>query len=276
VRFALTQAGSTLFTAQALGLGIIILGLFRGDEAVGLFGIALSLQGLGAAALIAIFNIMAPVVSSLYESGQKARLESLYQATTRWSATVSFPVFAALMLEGDFFLRMLAGDRALEAVPVVAVLAIGNVFFTGTGLSGTVIAMTGRPGVILADSVFSVVLYAVLGVWGASRLGLIGIAIVDATVTIVINLVKIVQVKKLVGIQPFGRTFFKPVAATLAGSAVLLLSRLVPVDGLVADGARLAVAGAVMVLLLRRMGLDPEERHILDIMKGKLRRKRAA
>jgi hypothetical protein len=66
------------------------------------------------------------------------------------------------------------------------------------------------------------------------------------------------------------------VAATLAGSAVLLLSRLVPVDGLVADGARLAVAGAVMVLLLRRMGLDPEERHILDIMKGKLRRKRAA
>ncbi|MFN2489624.1 MAG: oligosaccharide flippase family protein, partial [Actinomycetota bacterium] len=146
VRFALPQAGASLLGIQTLGLGIVLLGIYSGNAQVGLFGIALSLQGPGTIFLGGIVNIWAPVVSDLHERGEIDRLGALYQTINRWIATFSFPVFVALILEADLFVKLFAGAEGAGAVPVVAVLAAGNLFYTGTGPTGYVLSMTGRPG----------------------------------------------------------------------------------------------------------------------------------
>ncbi len=274
VRFALPQAGASLLGIQSLGLGIVVLGiLLESDRPVGLFTIALALQGPGGIFLSGIVNIWAPVVSDLYDKGAIARLDSLYKTITRWIVTFSFPVYAVLIIEPDLFARLYAGDDGVEAASLIAILAAGNLFYSGTGPTGYVISMTGRPGVNFANSIVAVALYAAGGIIFVPRYGALGMAWVDATVTTVVNLVRVVEAKLLVGVQPFGRSILKPLGATLAGAAVLLAAKLVPAESAAFDLAGLVLAGVAYALVLRIAGLDPEERLVWErIKKRALRR----
>ncbi|HEX2241436.1 MAG TPA: oligosaccharide flippase family protein [Actinomycetota bacterium] len=274
LRFALPQGGASLLGVQSLGLGILVLGALSSDAEAGIFAIALNLQGPATVFLSGIVNIWAPVVSDLYDRGEIARLQSLYQTITRWVATFSFPVLAALILEPDLFVRIYAADRGGGAAAVVAVLAIGNFFYAGTGPVGYVISMTGHPGVNLLNSIAAVVLYVIGGIIFVPRYGALGMAGVDAAVTALVNTARIVEAKVLVGVQPFGRTFLKPVAATLGGAAVLLAWRLVPGDSIPLEIAGIAVASVAYLGLLAAFGMDPEERHVWERIRTRVRRPR--
>ncbi|HYO61406.1 MAG TPA: oligosaccharide flippase family protein [Actinomycetota bacterium] len=266
VKFALPQGGASLLGVQSLGLGILVLGRYSGDEAVTLFAAALSLQGPATVFLGGIVNIWAPVVSDLHEKGAIDRLESLYQTINRWIATFSFPVFAALIIMPDVFLELFF-PKAVGAAPAVAVLALGNLFYTGTGPTGYVLSMTGRPGVNLANSAAGVALYLGLGAWLVPRHGVLGMAIVDAIVTALVNTARVIEAKVLVGVQPFGRSFAKPVVATLVGAAFLLAWRAIPGDSVWVDAAGMVAGVVVYLAALKRMGIDPEEQVVLDGIK---------
>jgi O-antigen/teichoic acid export membrane protein len=276
VRFALPQGGSSLLGVQNLGLGIIILGIVSSNRAVGLFAIALALQGPGTVFLGGIVNIWAPVVSELHALGEIERLDSLYKTINRWIATFSFPVFAALMLEPDLFAWIGGGVKGLDAAPAVAILAAGNIFYTGTGPTGYVISMTGHPGVNFVNSVVAVALYAGLGFWIVPDHGIVGMAIVDSVVTALVNIARVVEAKILVGVQPFGRSFLKPIAATIVGAAVLLLWRLVPGEGRLIEIVGVVVAAIAYLAALAVMGIGPEERHVLDRIKKRVFPRRIA
>ena len=266
VRFALPQGGASLLGVQSLGLGILVLGAHRGDVAVTLFAAALSLQGMGSVFLGGIVNIWAPVVSDLHAKNAIDRLESLYRTINRWIATFSFPVFAALIVAPDVFLELFF-PKATGAASAVAILAIGNLFYTGTGPTGYVLSMTGRPGVNLVNSAAGVALYLGLGAWLVPRHGVVGMAIVDAIVTALVNTARVIEAKLLVGVQPFGRSFVKPVVATLVGAAFLLAWRALPGDVVWVDAAGIAVAAFVYLATLKRLGVDEEERIVLESIK---------
>lgn len=268
-RFALPQAGASLLGVQSIGLGILVLGAFGSTRDVGLFAIALSLQGPGTVFLSGIVNIWAPVVSDLHEKGELDRLESLYQTINRWIATFSFPVFAALIIVPELFVRVLAGPEGQGSEVVVAILVIGSLFYTGTGPTGYVISMTGRPGVNFINSIVSVGAYIALGAWlvpmyAASGRGAVGMAIVDVIVTALVNSARVVEAKFLVGIQPFGRTFYKPVVATLAGAAVLGAFKLTFGTSIPSELAGLVLGACAFLGALRVMGLDAEERMVIN------------
>ncbi|MGH2702052.1 MAG: oligosaccharide flippase family protein [Actinomycetota bacterium] len=268
-RFALPQAGASLLGIQSIGLGILVLGAFGSSRDVGLFAIALSLQGPGTVFLSGIVNIWAPVVSDLHEKGEIERLGSLYQTINRWIATFSFPVFAALFIVPELFVRVLAGPEGQGSEVIVAILVIGNLFYTGTGPTGYVISMTGRPGINFMNSIGSVALYLALGAWlvplyGESGRAGVGMAIVDVIVTALINTIRVIQAKVLVGIQPFGRTFYKPVVATLAGAAVLLGWKLAFGTSIPSELAGLVFGAAAFLVALKIMGLDAEERMVIN------------
>ncbi|MGH2699179.1 MAG: oligosaccharide flippase family protein [Actinomycetota bacterium] len=267
-RFALPQAGASLLGVQSIGLGVLVLGAFGSTTDVGLFAIALSLQGPGTVFLSGIVNIWAPVVSDLHERGEIHRLGSLYQTINRWIATFSFPVFAALLIVPELFVGLFAGPEGRGAEAVVAILVFGNLFYTGTGPTGYVISMTGRPGLNFINSIVTVVLYLALGAWlvpmDEPLGGAVGMAITDSIVTALVNTARVIQAKILVGIQPFGRTFYKPVVATLAGAAVLALWKFALGTSIPSELAGLTLAAVVYLAALRAMGLDAEERMVIN------------
>ena len=274
-RFALPQMGASLLGVQTLGLGTLILARYDTTFAVGIFAIAVSLQGPANVFLGGIVNIWAPVVSDLHEKKEIVRLGALYQVINRWIATFSFPVLAALIVMPDVFVWFF-GDKAAAAAPIAAILAVGNIFYTGTGPTGYLISMTGHPGVNFANSAVSVALYIALGVWAVPRYGLVGMAWVDTGVTALINTARVVQARVLVGVQPYGPTFFKPVLATLVGAAALLLWKVFAGDSIAVQAAGLGLGALVYLSVLRALGMDEEEREVLSrIRKRALKRGRS-
>ena len=263
-KFALPQAGASLLGIQTLGLGILMLGRYAGPEEVAVFAIALSLQGPANVFLGGIVNIWAPIVSDLHERGDMVRLGSLYQTINRWIFTFSFPVTLSLLIVPGFYVRMYAGEQGTTAASVVAVLAIGNLFYTGTGPTGYAISMTGHPHINFINSVLSVIAYVALGVLIVPEHGALGMAAVDAGVTAVVNTVRVFQAYRLLGIQPYGPTFYKPLVAGLAGGAVLLCFRLVGGTSIPVAVAGLVAGAIVYLVALKLLGLDEEERVVLD------------
>ena len=274
VKFALPQGGSSLLGIQSLGLGILVVGVYGTDVQVAIFALALSLQGPGTVFLGGILNIWAPVVSDLHAKGQIEELDKLYKVITRWVATFSFPVWAALIVMPYVFVDLFVPASG-EGIPsVVAILAVGNFFYTGTGPTGYVLSMTGRPWVNLINSMVAVVLYVIAGAWAVPRYGPNGMAVVDGAVTALINIVRVVEAKVLVGVQPFGRPILKPIGATAVGAFVLLLWRWIPGYNVWVDAAGIVVAGLVYLLVLRAFGMDPEEREVWERIKKRVKRKR--
>jgi O-antigen/teichoic acid export membrane protein len=264
VRFALPQAGASLFGIQSLGLGIILLGVLSTDSQVALFAVGLSLQGPANVFLGGVVNIWAPVVSDLHSRGEIARLDSLYKTINRWIATFSFPVLALLIIEPDPLTRIFFPKAHPGAIAVVAILAIGNIFYTGTGPTGYVISMTGHPGVNFINSIAAVALFIALGFVIVPDHGAIGMAIVEAIVTAVINTARVIEAWFLVGVQPFGRSYLKPLIATAAGAIVLLPLSTASGDNTWLELASIAVGAAVYVFVLSRLGIDAEERHVWE------------
>lgn len=270
LRFAFPQAGVALFSTQSLGLGIILVGIYGSDTQVGLYGVAQALQLAGGLFLTSIVGIWAPVVVDIYERGDIARLQSLYQTISRWVTTFSVPVFIALIMQPEFFTRLLGGEEAVSAAALVPILAVGNIFFVATGPSAQLLSMTGRPGVNLVNSLVGVGLYVGLGVLFVPRYGAVGMAAVDSFVTALINTARIVEGKILIGVQPFGRTFMKPVAAALGAAAFLGLWRVFLGHSTVAAVGGLVIGGLIYLSILRILGLDPEERHVINVVKGRV------
>lgn len=274
VRFALPQGGASLLGIQSLGLGILIVGAYASDVQVAIFALALSLQGPGTVFLGGILNIWAPVVSDLHAKGEIEKLDRLYKVITRWIATFSFPVWAALIVMPYVFVDLFVPASGAGIAPVVAILAAGNFFYTGTGPTGYVLSMTGRPGANLINSIVSVALYVVAGAWAVPRYGAEGMAVVDAIITAVVNTARVIQAKILVGVQPFGRPMLKPIGATAIGAVVLLLWRWIPGYTVWFDAAGIVVAGLVYLAALRAFGMDPEEREVWERIKKRAKRKK--
>ncbi|MBA2426549.1 MAG: flippase [Actinobacteria bacterium] len=272
LRWTIPQTGVGLLGTQSLGLGIILLGVLGTDADVGVFGVAQALQLAPNVFLTGIVTIWSPVVVELYEKGEIERLTSLYQTISRWLATFSFPIFVVLAVEAELFAVLLGGESARDAAILVTILAAGNVFFVGTGPSGSLLSMSGRSLMNFFDSLASIVLYLGLGLLFVPKYGVVGMAVVDAFVTTVINLLRVIQVKVSVGVQPFGRSYFKPVLATAGAGAVLLgLKALLPDSVLLSLGG-IAVAAIVYLVALRVMGLDDEERLVWDGIKQRARK----
>lgn len=262
VRFALPQAGSSLLGVQTLGYGILIVGAMGSNVEAGVFAAAISLQGPANVFLGGIVNIWAPVVADLHARDEIDRLDALYKVVNRWIVTFSLPVSIALILEADVFAMFYGSPEDLATI--VAILAVGNIFYTATGPTGYVISMTGHPTVNLVNSVIALVLYIGGGFLVVPKYGAIGMAVVDSSVTAIINSLRVVEAKMLVGIQPFGRTFYKPVVATLVAAAFLLVWSLFADGTLMLEIAGLAIGLGIYLVVLKLLGVDPEERHVYE------------
>jgi len=269
LRFAFPQAGVSLFSTQSLGLGIILVGIYESNTQVGLYGVAQALQLAGGLFLTSIVGIWAPVVVDIYERGDIPRLQSLYQTINRWVATFSVPIFLALMFQPELFTLLLGGEDAVRGAFLVPILAAGNLFFVATGPSGQLLSMSGRPGVNLVNSIVSLGLYVGLGVILLPRYGVVGMAVADAVGTMLVNLAKVIEGKLLIGVQPFGRSFLKPMTAALGAVAVLAAARMVFGHSVPAALGGLVAGGLVYLMILRILGLDPEERHVIEVVKAR-------
>jgi O-antigen/teichoic acid export membrane protein len=132
--------------------------------------------------------------------------------------------------------------------------------------------MSGRPGLSLFDNVLVLVANIALNVWLIPHYGIVGSAYAWAGSLALVNLLRVVQVKKVLGMFPFGPGEAKALVAAVAAGAVTVAVQQwrdeVGLATLVLGGLALGVTYLVVVAAL---GITKDDRLVLDALRGRRR-----
>lgn len=211
-KFAAALFTNSLLNKYTFQLDILFLGYFHSMRDVGIYTVALRLQPFIYLPHYTITTIFGPLVAELYTLGKLEELKNLYRTVTKWSFSVSLPIFATLVLFANDILKIFGKDFT-EGRILVIIMGVANVIHDLVGLSGNMIMMTGRIKINLYNSIvtalvnvifFSVLIYQ-FGITGAAWAYLISVAIMD---TILIS--EIVYIFKF---NPFKNSLYKPLVA---------------------------------------------------------------
>jgi O-antigen/teichoic acid export membrane protein len=245
---------------------IVVLGMFWTTDVVGIYRActqtALAMTLIGASFNAATSHIF-PVLS---EAGRLAELRQAYERSTRWVTAVSVPVFLVVVLNARTLLGLL-GPEFTAGAGALAILCFGNLLNNSMSPAAWVLIMGGRQTVETANCVATAALNLLLNLWGSPRYGLWGAAIATTVSLSAINLVRGVEIRRLIGIPAIAPPVLKIyLAGCLAGAAILAAASWLGMGAAAGLGWLGVRAAAILVLFggaLWAAGLEPEDRELV-------------
>ena len=193
--------------------------------------------------------------------------------------SLNLPLFF-LVLAFPAALLAIFGKGFQTGASALVVLAWGNLINAATGTSGAILDMTGHTRVKLLNSALSVALAIGLNWILIPPMGIVGAALAAVGSIAIVNILRLVQVRLLVGVQPYDTSWLKPIAAGLAAALAAVGVALVaggPTTILgFALGALVLIGGYVGAIVA--LGLSEDDRMVLGRVGRRLtrRRRRAA
>ncbi|WP_433350405.1 flippase [Micromonospora sp. CA-111912] len=213
---------SSLSSTGLIWVDTLLLGFFANPE-IGVYNVATRLVTVAIFVLAPINAAFGPYIAHLHHRGELADVRRVYAVATGWVVRLSMPAFVALLVLPGDLLRVFGGEVATGAA-VTVVLALGQLVNAATGPCGTVLNMSGRVAVNMADNLAALVLNMLLNLWLIPAYGIVGAALAWSVSLIVVNVARVLQVRALVGALPFTVGMVKGIAA---GAAALLAGLLV-------------------------------------------------
>lgn len=262
--FALPLWLSGLLRQSRNRVETIILGVTVGVASVGIYAIVERVTIVGHLSLLAIFSAVKPVLARLHDQGDRDGLARLYRTATRWTLTLYLPFFVVVVLLAEPVLAIF-GATFTAGVTAMWVLATAELVNAGTGICRSMIDMTGHTRVKVLNSFLYTAALVGSGVLLIPRFGLVGAATATLVATTLVNVLSIGQVWWLERLQPFDRTFLRPVAAATAAAGVGLLLRSwadLADRPLLAAVHALAIGVAYLGALLA-IGVPEDDRHVV-------------
>lgn len=210
-----------LVAAMSFMLGrvdLIMIGLFLDASDVGVYKIALVIAGLTGFMMASTNMIFPTFISELYATGKKEQLRAIYATVTKWVIVLAAPLVLSMLLYPKPILGFF-GEEYVGGSSVLMILAAAFFIRVIVGSNGFMLSMTGRERVVLANNVAVAALNIGLNLLLIPRLGITGAAVATAISIASINLIKVLEVKVLMGIMPYDRTY----VPVLLGIAVIVL-----------------------------------------------------
>ncbi|GAA1882391.1 oligosaccharide flippase family protein [Lapillicoccus jejuensis] len=277
--FSMVSWLSALAATGLIWADTLILGAMRSEEEVGVYNVASRLVTLAVFVLPPITATFSPHMAHLYHVGDLDEAAKAYGAATRWTLLLSMPAFVLLLVfPGD--LLQIFGRGYGEGVLVTVILAVGQLVGAAAGPCGIVLNMSGRVWLSLLDNGLVLVLNVGLNLALIPRFGIVGAAVAWSVSLVVVNLVKLVQARRVVGISPVGAMTGKILlAAFVAVCGGVLVQDLLTASWLVVVVAGAAVVGVIYVTLMVTLGTHPDDAAIarrLVLRRGTTRGRRPA
>ncbi len=262
--FAVPFWFSGLLNQLRRSLQPILLGIYSTVANVGIFSLVSSANVIGRVAIMAIRKSLRPTLAQMLDQENRSEAAHLYQATTRWTLTANLPVSLVMILYPTALLSLF-GERFEAGATALILLALAEVAKAASGTCGVVIDMSGLNLVKMVNKTFHVTLTLLLNVIFIVQWGLVGAAAASLVGTIVIQLIRLIEVRVLIGLNPYDATVLKPVAAAIvAFTGGWGLNQVVPAtNGAVELALNSAVVGGLYVAAIAAFGFTEEDRSIM-------------
>jgi O-antigen/teichoic acid export membrane protein len=251
----------------------LLLGAVGSAVNVGVFSVVTSASALGQLAMLSVNGALRPTLAELHDSGDAREIGRLYATTTRWTLAASLPLFLFMVLAPESLLGLF-GSTFESGATALVIAASAEVVNAGTGMCGTIIAMSGHNKLKVVNATVWMVVTVGANVVMIPLWGVIGAALAILVSTVMINVLRVVEVWVLMRILPWDRHIWKTIAATAgaAGAGALAVAALPPMLGVVALVALALGIGLVFVVILSSLGFEPDDRMVIDELTKRGRR----
>jgi O-antigen/teichoic acid export membrane protein len=275
LRFSLPQTIAGAFFHVILWVDTLLLARFQSAAEVGIYAIVTRLIGPATLVTTAVGNMFAPRIAAEDARGDRTALSIMLKRVTYWNTAVSIPFFATLVLIPEQLLALF-GSTYRSGATALAILAVGQLLNTAAGPLGQVINMSGRPYVTMMNNALVAAIHVGACLVLIPRYGMVGAAAAAAGALTLVNVIKLVQVRMMLGMHPFRPDSLRTFAA--AGIAIAVAA---PVTFLLDWRSVLwqAVAVSAVVFLvymqaMRALGLNEEDRELFAAGRARIGRLR--
>ena len=228
--------------------------------------------------LTAVSYVFSPFVADLHARGEREQLDRLFKSITRWTVAGTIPILLLMLLAPAAILRLFGGENFTSGTTALRILVIGQAINVSVGAAGFVLIMAGRTGWDLTVYAVSAALDLVLSILLVPKFGIAGAATAQAITIAGSNWLRLVLVKKYVGIFPWDKPYARlAVPAIACALAMLAAQAVLPGRKWLLELIGIGLAGAIVyVPVLLRFGLTQGERIALRNGVAKLRGRPAA
>lgn len=271
IRFAIPMGLAEFLNAVLQRTDVILIGFYAGPETVGIYAGAEAIGRAGSSVRYAFDPVASTALSESLRLDDRVRLEYNLQLMTRWTTLLTVPLLAGMAVLRHELLGLFPRPFA-AASGVLVVLLFGHLVNACLGLTGYVIAMSGRSGLVLLNNLVAATANVVLCLVLLPRCGMIGAAIAASSAVAILQLLQLAEAVGLYRIVPFSAGFVKAVAA--GGLALVAAEWAVPFGGMSlfwSITARVGVVVVTYVTLVLLSGLESEERDLLRRVSARLR-----
>jgi O-antigen/teichoic acid export membrane protein len=179
---------------------IVMVGLLLSPKKAGIYAVAMRVGSLGSIVQTAMSATVAPRISQLYWSERRDDLDGVIRAALRWSFLPTAAITVGLIVLAHPLLGIFGAGFGV-AVPVLVVIALGQLVSVGAGPVGWLMNLTGQQHVtatvFAATAAVTMLGYVLLIPW----LGMVGAAVANGGAVMVRNVVLNHLARRRLGIR---------------------------------------------------------------------------
>jgi O-antigen/teichoic acid export membrane protein len=272
------------FSAAVFGVSIlefvlsqadkVLLGAFLEVRQVGIYAIATTLVAFVPVALQSVNQIFSPTIADLHSRGEHVLLGRLFQTLTKWILGLTMPLAFVMIIFSKPLMRLFGA--AFEVGWLVLVLGtLGQLVNAGVGSVGYLLLMSGNQSRLIRVQAIMAVFMVVITFLLVRPFGMVGVALAAALTNAVSNGLFLWQVRSVLHLSPYNRTYFRliaPAAISFAATVGLRLwsrsSQLRPEWLWIAFA--LATAYALFCGLTLLAGLDDDDKMIVAAVRARV------
>jgi len=200
LKISIPMWGSATLFIVLSQLDLWVLGVFRSEEEVALYGAALKLVMLVGMPLMIINAVVPPIIAELNCTKQYFMLEKSLRSAASIAAIPAFIASLAFVFFGEDFLQLVYGEYYAAANAILVILCIGQFVAVWGGACGYALNMSGYQRDLLQVMGASLLIAAMLIVPAAIYYGAIGVAVVTILWQIFLHVSALLMTKKKVGV----------------------------------------------------------------------------
>ncbi|MBA3690705.1 MAG: oligosaccharide flippase family protein [Actinobacteria bacterium] len=197
------------------GIDLLVLGAFRPQSQVALYGAASRLTLLVATPFTILQGVTPPIVAELYAKGQREKLQASMRAVATLAGIPTLLILLVFLLFGRQVMGLLYSPFFGQAAPILAILSIARLVAVWTGSCGVVLMMTGHQRAMMYLTIGTGVVSVGAGILAAPAFGGIGVAVATSAAQVTQNVAQLFLARRLVGVwtqihlspRPFIRFF---------------------------------------------------------------------
>jgi len=185
----------------------VMLGIYMTSEIVGIYNIASTVAGLITFLLVSSNMIFSSVISELYSVNKIKILGDLYSTITKWIIISTLPIVISIVFFPDTIMKFF-GEVYIIGSSALVILALGQMINVFVGANGYILNMCGHEKLLLINNISMAIINVIFNAVLIPKIGILGAALSTGMSIAIINIIKVFEVKFLLGIIPYNKEYF--------------------------------------------------------------------